>query len=390
MFFRLLLAATLAFSQIPLASALSFSDVTTTRYQDAYAYLSEKGYIRGYSDGRGRPYQAINRAEALKVLLESQSLLAQRVRFYSTRRPPMPLFTDIDQSAWYAPYLETAFEYGLVRGYPDRTFRPSKTINAEEAVTLIMRAYGSHQQGAGNDGWYALDMQSATQKNLMSTAETIYIGRPLTRGQFLDMVYRMEVIRRDSLVAFPDPGHQTIARAPAVPTYAPSTNTYRPATAPSVARPTATTAQVPSANFTISVPKLGISNLVVTRPSDPFTSKGLLAPLVYGVGQLFGNPGGGSKILVYGHSSSYAWDVSKFTKIFTRVNELVAGDRVTVTYNGKVYTYEVTHQQRIAPNDISPFKGAGEELILYTCWPVGTAKERLIVHAKPVDSVAQR
>ncbi len=94
--------------------------------------------------------------------------------------------------------------------------------------------------------------------------------------------------------------------------------------------------------------------------------------------------------MIYGHSSSYSWDVSKYTKIFTKVNQLKAGDQVYLTYNGTLYVYQVTYQQTIAANDIKPFTGKGEELILFTCWPVGTAKYRLIVHAVPVTQVALR
>jgi LPXTG-site transpeptidase (sortase) family protein len=136
----------------------------------------------------------------------------------------------------------------------------------------------------------------------------------------------------------------------------------------------------------MSIPALGIDNLFVTHPADPSTSKGLLSVLHNGVGHLFGYPGGGTKILVYGHSSGYPWDVSRFTKIFRTVNQLKAGDRVTVHYQGKDLVYEVTYQEQIKPTDTRPFSGEGEELILYTCWPPDSIATRLIVHAKPVTN----
>jgi LPXTG-site transpeptidase (sortase) family protein len=92
--------------------------------------------------------------------------------------------------------------------------------------------------------------------------------------------------------------------------------------------------------------------------------------------------------MVYGHSSGYSWDVSQYTKIFRRVNELQAGDRVYVSYENRQYVYEVTHQQTIAPHDTTPFSGQGEELILFTCWPPDSIKTRLLVHAKPVTDIA--
>jgi sortase A len=105
---------------------------------------------------------------------------------------------------------------------------------------------------------------------------------------------------------------------------------------------------------------------------------------------LFSLPGTNGKILVYGHSSSYAWDKSNFTKIFRTVNQLKAGDKVYITYSGKQYTYEVTFQEQVNPADTSRYSGAGEELLLYTCWPPDSIKTRLLVHAKPVGTVAQK
>ena len=138
------------------------------------------------------------------------------------------------------------------------------------------------------------------------------------------------------------------------------------------------------------MPSLGIKDLAVNHPQDPFTSQGVLEVLSRGVGHLFSYPGGGGKIMIYGHSSGYPWDVSQYTKIFRRVNELNPGDPIYVTYDGKLYTYEVTYEQAIDANDTSPFNdnGSGEELILYTCWPPDSIAQRYLVHARKIDAVA--
>ena len=54
--------------------------------------------------------------------------------------------------------------------------------------------------------------------------------------------------------------------------------------------------------------------------------------------------------------------------------------------------YEVTREQTIAANDTAPFNddGSGEELILYTCWPVDSVSQRYLVHAIPVETIALR
>ncbi len=147
----------------------------------------------------------------------------------------------------------------------------------------------------------------------------------------------------------------------------------------------------PSRTFSISLPSLGINSLVVTHPSDPFSSKGLLAPLKNGVGHLFSYPGSNGKILVYGHSSSYPWDVSAYTKIFRQINKLNVGDKVYITFEGNKYTYQVTSKQAVPAKDMSAYKNGGtEELILYTCWPPDSISQRYLVHAKPIEKIALR
>ena len=201
----------------------------------------------------------------------------------------------------------------------------------------------------------------------------MYLGYPLTRGQFIDMAYRADVVSTQQLLAFAEP---QILQQPGIPAQLP----LLPADA-----------VVPSSKpFAITIPSLGISDLSVIHPSDPTTSQGLLSVLQDGVGHLFSYPGAGGKIMIYGHSSGYPWDVSKYTQIFRKVNQLAQGDRVYVTYQGNLFEYQVTGKQTVPADDMSAFSGEGEELILYTCWPPDSIKERYIVHAAPMRSMASR
>jgi LPXTG-site transpeptidase (sortase) family protein len=360
------------FLVLPLAQAEAFTDTQNTRYNVAFEYLQDRGVVQGYSDGSGKPNAPINRAETLKVLLQARSQYASRVQWFRTHLPISPLYKDMSQSDWYAPYLETAYESDLITGYPDHTFRAGKSVTVEEAVVLMMRVYGESDSEQGSE-WFTNDVKNALQKNLIAKEETLYLGEPMTRGQFFDMVYRFETVKNQHIAAFVNADgsttpHAMLARRPV---------------------PQSTLAGTSgSADFFITIPTLGISDLRVSHPADAVSSKGMLEPLKYGVGHLFNYPGTDGKIMIYGHSSGYAWDVSKFTKIFTTVHKLVAGDRVYVHYNGRDFIYEVTGQQTISPTNTGPFMGRGEELILYTCWPIGSAKERLIVKAKPVSDVA--
>jgi len=369
-------AGILIFVQVAPVSA-AFIDTNQTRYAEAFSVLHSRGIVRGFPDGTARPFVGLNRVEALKLILEAQPRFTERIRWYKAHLPRLPLFQDIEQSAWYAPYVETAFEAGLITGYPDRTFRPGNPVKAEEAIALLMRGYDVKSSGSASAAWYQKDVDAAAARNIVAHDEVMYVGETVNRGQFIDMVYRLDYVIQKKVASFPTQNGE-IRRGAIVRKLNPII----------IARGPVFTAG--SSQFSISIPALGIDALPVSHPVDPATSKGLLAPLKYGVGHLFGYPGGGAKVMIYGHSSGYAWDVSQFTKIFRRVNELQTGDRVYVNYEGKQYVYQVTTQETVEPHDTRPFSGEGEELILFTCWPPDSAETRLLVHAEPVREVAQR
>src|SRR4051812_3539092 len=78
----------------------------------------------------------ITRAGAVSLLVESDSSLHERVQWFRNHMPPVPLFSDVQQKQWYAPYLEVAFERGLIQGSKDGMFRPAKFITSREAALI--------------------------------------------------------------------------------------------------------------------------------------------------------------------------------------------------------------------------------------------------------------
>ncbi|MBU0767257.1 sortase [Patescibacteria group bacterium] len=388
------------------ANAASFADVSGTPYETAFVYLSQKGIINGYITGEGRPNGPLNRAEALKVIMGLR--YKDRVEWFEQNMVPMPLFVDIDQNAWYAPYIEAAFEANLITGYSDRTFRPSHYLTVEEAVTMALRAYGvlGSDNGAElspyiqnrDSEWFTPYINAAITKNLIMHQGRLELGQVMTRGRFFDLVYRLDKVQKDGSLAYrglepqsPVSAQQRVQIVQAVQSRTTSQISQGTINVPQTVA-VAQNSHASEKYFSLSMPTLGVDDLTVTHPSDPFTSDGVLNPLQQGVGHLFSYPGAGGKIMIYGHSSGYPWDVSQYTKIFRKVNQLTVGDRIYVTYENKLFAYEVNYKQTIAASDTSPFNdsGSGEELILYTCWPPDSISQRYLVHSVPVSAVALR
>jgi LPXTG-site transpeptidase (sortase) family protein len=356
----------------------------------------------------------LTRAGAVALLVESDPAARDRTSWFRTHMPPVSLFADIQQHHWYAPYVEAAFERGIVRGGQKGEFRPGGVLTAEEAAILFSRAWLNNSpllllpwsQGV----YYTPTLQDVATAYGMRTP----VGpRAMPRAEFLSLVQEMygptavaslpseatawsgqqtdvAVIETPQVAATDTPliSRDTPPMTPVRTVSQPPQQTIRPPTQ----QPAPVMVPAGTDAFTISLPSLGIDALSVHHPSNPFTHQGLLEPLKNGVGHLFSYPGRGGKILIYGHSSSYAWDISPFTKIFRRINELSVGDRVAVTFDGRVHTYEVSEKKTVPARDMASYQneGDGEELILYTCWPPDSIAERYLVIARPVDAVATR
>jgi len=101
-----------------------------------------------------------------------------------------------------------------------------------------------------------------------------------------------------------------------------------------------------------------------------------------------GVPGQPGNMIVSGHSSNYVWAKGNYNHIFAGLNNLEAGDIISVKeteQNGRVITfsYKVTGKKIVSADDQSVFNNTtSPTLSLTTCWPIGTNLQRLIVTAE--------
>jgi len=122
-----------------------FRDVPTDAWYAPYIKAAKSfDIIQGYSDKKFRPNQPMNRAEALKVLIEgglnmdiildpTQGILGN---FGLTENP----FSDVPTDAWYSKYVFYAYQNGIVSGYADGTFGPEKNMTRAEFAKVIVEA----------------------------------------------------------------------------------------------------------------------------------------------------------------------------------------------------------------------------------------------------------
>lgn len=147
------LALTCAAPAVP-ASAASYRDTNRTNYEKAVDALSDAGIINGYPDGTFKPENSISRAEISKILSsvilngynEENAEKADDKTVHADIRDSALMtgngaaFKDVDRTNWSAPYIGVSSTCGIVTGYTDNTFRPSKTITYNELTAMAVRA----------------------------------------------------------------------------------------------------------------------------------------------------------------------------------------------------------------------------------------------------------
>jgi sortase A len=91
-------------------------------------------------------------------------------------------------------------------------------------------------------------------------------------------------------------------------------------------------------------------------------------------------PGETGNAVITGHRDTF----------FRHIYELAKGDEIQVRRNGRVFTFVVTGQRIVQPDDVSVLKQTDDpQLTLITCYPtyyIGPAPQRLVVFSKLVDS----
>lgn len=190
------------------AAVDNFSDVSIAHPNyNAIMDLRVRGVIDGYPDGTFKPEQTVNRVEALKIILNAAGI-------DSTTAGRVANFSDIDITQWYMPYLNMAYDLGVVEGYVDGTFKPAQTVNLVENLKILLASYkvdlsevtvtGNMFADAYADQWYAKYVQYAKDKKLIEgdAENNVYPGQGMTRAKWAEVAYRFIQVTENDLDYF--------------------------------------------------------------------------------------------------------------------------------------------------------------------------------------------
>ncbi|MBI2674808.1 MAG: class E sortase [Candidatus Yanofskybacteria bacterium] len=155
-----------------------------------------------------------------------------------------------------------------------------------------------------------------------------------------------------------------------------------------VGRPSAENAsanEILTGNY-VYIPGINISAPIVSGTiTEPQTILSQLKQgvLLYPGSNLPGQENGGSTVIIGHSSASIPWQ--KYGRIFSKLPELSEGDIVIVNYNGRKYSYSITGIKTGSVDELAALN-VKDDLVLGTCWPIGTDEQRIIVTAVLIAS----
>ena len=149
-------------------------------------------YIIGYPDGLVRPEGNVTRAEVATIFLRLM-LDEYREENWSTENN----FSDVAPTAWYNNAVSTCAKAGIIKGYPDGTFRPDANITRAEFAAIAARFVSDDVPGydyfTDMEGhWARVDVARAVMAGWIRGEGRLF--RPqdkITRAETATLVNRM-------------------------------------------------------------------------------------------------------------------------------------------------------------------------------------------------------
>lgn len=160
------------------------TDIAGNAHEEAIQVAYDLGIVTGNPNGTFEPEKAVTRAEFAAMIVRALAIPDSALAGYTTTR-----FNDTSGYGWAVPYLAFCQEKGIMLGDGYGNAMPGRTITANEAVTMTLRAIGYTNNAATLVGtWPAnyvslgqslglyKDVATDAQINKSNAAQMIYNG----------------------------------------------------------------------------------------------------------------------------------------------------------------------------------------------------------------------
>ncbi|MBZ5496642.1 MAG: S-layer homology domain-containing protein [Acidobacteriia bacterium] len=186
----------IASKKLRILRLITYPDVARDYWAaEQVSYIGTLGIIQGYPDGTFRPEGNITRAEL-------STLLIRTVASGDANVPAAAgvIFKDVPLRHWAAKYVNLASLKGIVKGYPDNTFKPNANITRAEGLAMIARFGGVTELAyAGTEfadvnarHWAAPIIAGAFREGMLIhfKDQPFEPSKKLNRAEAVEMLYR--------------------------------------------------------------------------------------------------------------------------------------------------------------------------------------------------------
>lgn len=185
-FLSVVLALAMTFSLVVVgASAKDFTDKDKVTKTEAVGVMSGMGIISGYTDGSFKPQGNITRGAAAKIICIA-SLGTKTAGVLTCDTAP---FKDVAKDSTFAPYISYCVNTGIIDGYSDGSFQPSKNVSGFAFAKMLLNALKIKGTYTGAN-WSVNVAQAAIKANLFNGIEdSVSYSNPATRENACQMTF---------------------------------------------------------------------------------------------------------------------------------------------------------------------------------------------------------
>lgn len=172
--------------------AVVFTDIENHWSKEFALKLVNLGILTGYPDNTLRPDQKITRAEGVVLIVNTLGLeLSGEGEISFNDKDIIPI--------WCANHVKAALEKDILKGYEDNTLRPFINLTRVEMVVLVMNAFGiekaefeksQFEDGYAIPGWAAEFIAGAVKEGIVKgyPDNTFKPDNEVTRGEVFALI----------------------------------------------------------------------------------------------------------------------------------------------------------------------------------------------------------
>jgi N-acetylmuramoyl-L-alanine amidase len=127
--------------------ATNLTDINNDIYRNEIAMAVNAGFIKGFENNTYGPTQPVTREQLVSIVIGAIDSIPNVTLNLPTQVAAKP-YADVETSRWSAAKIQFAKDNGIITGYADGTFGPSRSVSRAELIAVLRRA-----------GEYALKVQ---------------------------------------------------------------------------------------------------------------------------------------------------------------------------------------------------------------------------------------